>query len=166
MNMNAITTTSTSTTSTTTTASTEMGFVALAVLKGKGTTTLQKANSHIGNGAHIGALVAQGIARKAIVDDMASAGMALTIHALSVGNIRPAMALVIARWGKAYSMLTEGGKAPYSEWRRLGAILAQEPRYTKAGKLTPAGKAHVLFRELSAASAAVREGREQAKISA
>lgn len=156
--MNAVTATATAT-------STEVGFVALAIRKGKGVTAIQKAENHLNNGAFKGALMAQSIGRKAIVDDMATEGMMLTVHALSVGNIRPAMALIIAKWGKPYSMLTESGKAPYSEWLRLGATLGTEKRTNAAGKLTPAGKSYDLFQHLSAQSASLRESREQAKIS-
>ena len=138
-------------------------FASFAVAKGKGVTQADKVAQHVKNGAEVGALIGAGIGRKATIDAMVADGMGKTVHALSAGNIRPAVALVVAKSGHAVSILEENGKAPYSEWLRLGATLAQMPQQTKACKPTAASKALQLHTQLSEQAAAIRAAREAQK---
>jgi len=139
-----------------------VSFSSLAVLKGKGVTATEKAEQHVKNGAEMGALLAQSIGRKAIINAISDAGMAKTIHALSVGNIRPAAALVTAKSGKAVSIMEENGKAPYSEWLRMGATLNAAKKHTNAGKPTATYKAYILWCDLTDKAAELRAKREDA----
>lgn len=131
-------------------------FEALPILSGKGTTALQKVEQHQKNGADLRALLAAGINKSAIVKAEAAAGFRDTAHALSAGNIRPAYAVVVAKLGKAQNLLTEDGKAPYSEWLRLGAVLRGMTQQTGAGKPTAAAKALALWEEYHNAAAEMR----------
>ena len=129
--------------------STNVTFTALATVSGKGVTMAQKVKAHISNGADIGALVAQGVGRKVILESIGSEGMAKTVHELAHGNIRPASALVVAKSGKAVSIMEVDGKAPYNEWLRIGATLKGMVQVTKAGKPTMASKALALHSSLT-----------------
>lgn len=149
--------------STTTVSNDVVSFSALSVVTGKSVTMATKVQNHIKNGAHVGALLASGIGRKSIISEIAHEGMADTIHKLASGNIRPAVALVVAKSGKACSIMEVNGKAPYSEWLRLGATLSGMTQATKAGKPTQAAKAFDLFNKLDNGAKAVRETREQQK---
>lgn len=142
------------------TPSTNVQFTTLAVLKGKGLTQADKVSQHVKNGAHTGALVAVGVGRKAIVEAMGADGIKRTIAALAGGNIRPAAALIVARHGKALAIMEEDGKAPYSEWLRLGATLRGMAHTTDAGKPTSAGKAMSLWTMLTDGAQALRDERE------
>jgi hypothetical protein len=154
---NATATATATTTATTTNISTEViSFQALSLLKGKGVTALEKADRHLANGAHIGALIANGVTRKALIDSLSEQGMRDTAHKLSTGNIRPAAALVAAKSGKAVTLMEVNGKAPYSEWLRMGAVLAAMPQSTNAGKPTAASKALALHTQLTEAATALR----------
>ena len=134
-------------------------FEALPVLSGKGVTALQKVEQHQKNGADVRALMAAGISKSAIVKAQAIAGFRDTAHALSAGNIRPAYAVVVAKLGKAQNLLTEDGKAPYSEWLRLGAVIRGMAQQTTAGKPTTAAKALALWEEYQSAAAELRAAR-------
>jgi hypothetical protein len=138
----------------------EVSFLALTTIKGKGVTSAQKVQAHINNGAHIGALIGAGIGRKASIDEIVNDGMQKTAHALSAGNIRPAAALVVAKSGQSVSLMEVDGKAPYSEWLRMGATLKACAQTTKSGKPTPAAKALALHVQLSEMAATIRANRE------
>ena len=129
--------------------STNVTFTALSTVTGKGVTMADKVKQHVSNGADLGALVAQGVGRKAIIDSIGTEGMAKTIHQLAHGNIRPASALVVAKSGKAVSIMEVDGKAPYNEWLRIGATLKGMVQVTKAGKPTMASKALALHSSLT-----------------
>ena len=144
---------------TVTTQSGVVTFEAIAIVSGKGTTALQKVEQHKKNGADIRALMAAGINKSAIVKAQALAGFRDTAHALSAGNIRPAYAVVVAKLGKAQNLLTEDGKAPYSEWLRLGAVIRGMAQQTSAGKPTTAAKALALWEEYHNAAAEMRAAR-------
>jgi hypothetical protein len=141
--------------------STNVTFTALTTVTGKGVTMAQKVQQHVNNGADIGALVAQGVGRKAILESIGSEGMGKTIHQLAHGNIRPAAALVVAKSGKAVSILEENGKAPYSEWLRIGATLQGMTQTTKAGKPTMASKALALHSSLTEQANIIRANKTQ-----
>lgn len=134
-------------------------FEALAIVSGKGTTALQKVEQHRKNGADLAALIHAGINKNAIVKAQAAAGFRDTAHALSAGNIRPAYAVVVAKLGKAQNLLTEDGKAPYSEWLRLGAVIRGMAQQTSAGKPTTAARALDLWEEYHSAAAEMRATR-------
>jgi hypothetical protein len=138
-------------------------FVALSTVTGKSVTVAQKVENHIKNGANVGALLSAGIGKKVIIEQLAREGLADTVHKLSAGNIRPACALIVAKSGKSVSIMEIDGKAPYSEFLRLGATLAGMAQTTSKGKLTPAGKALELFNQLSEGAKAIREYREAKK---
>jgi len=135
-------------------------FTGLVRVTGKGVTASHKLTGAIKNGAEVGALVAAGKHRKAVIDHLALQGRADTAHALSVGNIRPVCALLVEVSGKAVSLMEIDGKAPYSEFLRMGASLAAMPQVNKAGKPTPAAKALDLYCEYKALSDEMRAGRE------
>lgn len=134
-------------------------FSAIALVKGKGVTAAAKVAQHVQNGADMGALLANGIGRAAIVKALSDDGTEKTVHALSVGNIRPAAALVAAKSGHAVSLMEVNGKAPYSEWLRMGATLKGMAQATKSGKPTSAAKGLALWQSLTSAAAAKREAR-------
>ena len=136
-------------------------FTALTTVSGKGVTMADKVKQHISNGADIGALVAQGVGRKSIIDSIGAEGMGKTIHQLAHGNIRSAAALVVAKSGKAVSILEENGKAPYSEWLRIGATLQGMTQTTKAGKPTLAAKALALHSSLTEQANILRASKTQ-----
>ena len=136
-------------------------FTALTTVSGKGVTMADKVKQHISNGADIGALVAQGVGRKSIIDSIGAEGMGKTIHQLAHGNIRSAAALVVANSGKAVSILEENGKAPYSEWLRIGATLQGMTQTTKAGKPTLAAKALALHSSLTEQANILRASKTQ-----
>lgn len=138
-------------------------FSALAIVSGKGTTAADKVKAHLSNGAELGALLSAGIGRKAIIDEMSQSGIEKTVQALAGGNIRPACALIVAKSNKAVSIMEVDGKAPYPEFLRLGATLAGMAQVNKAGKPTPAGKAHALWVSLKEASDKIRAEREALK---
>jgi hypothetical protein len=138
-------------------------FSALAVLTGKGVTGADKARQHLANGASAGALIAAGVQRKALLSAVTAEAVDATVRALAGGNIRPAAALVVAKSGKAVSLLEVNGKAPYSEWLRLGAALGAMVQVTKAGKATTAAKALALWQEYHDAAQAIRNARESQK---
>lgn len=138
-------------------------FTALTLVSGKGVTAAQKAQQHVTNGANVGALIGAGVQRKALIGALVDQGMRDTAHALSVGNIRPAAALVTGKAGKAVSIMEINGKAPYSEWQRMGAALRQMVQTTNAGKPTAANKALVLFNQLTDMATAMRAEREAAR---
>jgi hypothetical protein len=115
------------------------------------------------NGANVGALLSANIGKKAIISQLANDGLNDTIHKLSAGNIRPACALIVAKSGKAVSIMEVNGKAPYSEFLRLGATLSGMAQYTKSGKPTNAKKALDLFNQLNNGAKALRETREAQK---
>lgn len=133
-----------------------IGFLALSTVTGKGVTQAQKVAQHRANGAEVGALVAAGIGRKVIIDELAADGLNKTIHALAHGNIRPAAALVVAKSGKSVSIMEIDGKAPYSEFLRLGATLQGMAQHNKAGKPTPAAKAFALWQTLKSGADMLR----------
>jgi hypothetical protein len=141
--------------------STNVTFTALSVVTGKGTTMAERVKQHVSNGADIGALVAQGVGRKAIIDSIGAEGMSKTVHQLAHGNIRSAAALVVAKSGKAVSILEENGKAPYSEWLRIGATLQGMTQKTKAGKPTLAAKALALHSSLTEQANIIRANKTQ-----
>ncbi len=141
--------------------STNVTFTALATVSGKGTTMANKVKQHVANGADIGALVAQGVGRKAILESIGSEGMAKTVHQLAHGNIRAAAALVVAKSGKAVSIMEVDGKAPYSEWLRIGATLKGMAQETKAGKPTLAAKALSLHASLTEQANIIRASKTQ-----
>ena len=136
--------------------STNVTFQALSIVSGKGVTMADKVKAHVTNGADIGALVAQGVGRKAIIDSIGAEGMAKTVHELAHGNIRPASALVVAKSGKAVSIMEIDGKAPYSEWLRIRATLQGMTQATKAGKPTLAAKALALHTSLTEQASIIR----------
>ena len=141
--------------------STNVTFTALTTVSGKGVTMADKVKQHVSNGADIGALVAQGVGRKSIIDSIGAEGMGKTIHQLAHGNIRSAAALVVAKSGKAVSILEENGKAPYSEWLRIGATLQGMTQTTKAGKPTMAAKALALHMSLTEQANVIRANKTQ-----
>jgi hypothetical protein len=141
--------------------STNVTFTALSTVSGKGVTMADKVKQHVANGADIGALVAQGVGRKSIIDSIGAEGMGKTIHQLAHGNIRSAAALVVAKSGKAVSILEENGKAPYSEWLRIGATLQGMTQTTKAGKPTLAAKALALHTSLTEQANVIRANKTQ-----
>ena len=141
--------------------STNVTFNALTIVSGKGVTMADKVKAHVSNGADIGALVAQGVGRKAIIDSIGAEGMAKTVHQLAHGNIRSAAALVVAKSGKAVSIMEVDGKAPYSEWLRIGATLQGMTQETKAGKPTMAAKALALHSSLTEQSNVIRASKTQ-----
>jgi hypothetical protein len=143
------------------TISTNVTFQALTTVTGKGVTMADKVKAHISNGAEIGALLAQGVGRKAIIDAQGADGMAKTVHQLAHGNIRSAAALVVAKSGKAVSIMEIDGKAPYSEWLRIGATLQGMTQSTKAGKPTMAAKALALHTSLTEQAAIIRANKTQ-----
>jgi hypothetical protein len=135
-------------------------FNAYTVAKGKSPAKLAHA---IAQGADAGALLAIGKHRKAIITTLAHAGEEATITALSHGNIRPACAALTDLSGKAVTLMEIDGKAPYSEFLRMGAALAQFPQLTKTGKPTSAAKALAKFTEWRDAASAIRAERMAAK---
>ncbi len=139
-------------------------FAALPVLSGAGVTAAQKVQQHLKNGAATGALIAAGVQRKALLAALTAADVDATVRALAGGNIRPAAALVVAKSGKAVSLLELDGKAPYSEWLRLGAALGQMAQTTKSGAATSAAKALALWQEYHDAAQALRAAREEQKL--
>ena len=140
-----------------------ISFDSLPVIAGKGSTIEQKVQQHLKNGANVGALMAINVGKKALIADISSEGMADTVHKLASGDIRPAVALITAKGGQALSIMSVDGKAPYSEWLRIGATLRGMPQASKTGKLTSAAKALALFNQLSEGAKVVREIREQQK---
>jgi hypothetical protein len=140
-------------------------FTGLVRVTGKNVTASHKLTGAIKNGADVGALVAAGKHRKAVIDRLAMQGRADTAHALSVGNIRPVCALLVEVSGKAVSLMEIDGKAPYSEFLRMGASLAALPQTNKAGKPTAAAKALDLYCEYKALSDEMRAGREERRAS-
>jgi hypothetical protein len=143
------------------TVSTNVTFQALTLASGKGVTMAQKVQAHVNNGAEIGALLAQGVGRKAIIDAQGADGMSKTLHQLAHGNIRSAAALVVAKSGKSVSIMEIDGKAPYSEWLRIGATLKGMAQSTKAGKPTMASKALALHASLTEQAAIIRASKTQ-----
>lgn len=139
-------------------------FAALSVLSGKGVTAAQKAEQHVKNGASVGALIAAGVQRKALIAAVTAADVDATVRALAGGNIRPAAALVVAKSGKAVSLMEVNGKAPYSEWLRLGAALGQMTQTTKSGAATAPAKALALWQEYHDKAQAIRNAREEQKL--
>lgn len=135
-------------------------FEALPVLSGKGTTALAKFGQHIQNGAHAGALAHAGVNRKQVLEAVGVDGFKKTAHTLSAGDIRPALAVVIAAWGKAYSPMSVNGRMPFAEWQRLGAVLGVEAQTTKTGKPTKAARALALHGQYSEESSRLRTERE------
>lgn len=135
-------------------------FQGLTIVTGKGTTPQNKLAQHVANGANVGALLYAGVNRKTITDSLGLEGMQATIKALAGGDIRPASALIVAKSGKSVSIMEIDGKAPYSEFLRLGATLRTMPQLTKAGKPTNAAKALALFDQLTAGSQALRSERQ------
>lgn len=152
--------TSTTSTTATTAPSPVVAFESFAIAKGKGVTQYEKIDQAVKNGAHMGALLAVGKHRKAIIEAIATNGVEKTVHDLASGNIRPAYAAVVEVSGKAESMLTEDGKAPYSEWLRLGATLRDRAQRTSSGKPTTAAKALELWEDYTQQAAAIRATRE------
>ena len=152
-------TTQTAAATTTQTAADAIAFETFAVAKGKGITATDRLNQALKNGAEVGALLANGRHKKAVIAAIAAQGTEKTIHDLASGNIRPAYAAVVDIAGKAESMLTEGGKAPYSEWLRLGATLKGRKQITASGKPTAASKALALWERYTAEAAAIRAAR-------
>jgi hypothetical protein len=138
-------------------------FVAMSVVTGKTVTMADKVQNHIKNGANVGAMLSANIGKKAIIEQLGNEGLNDTIHKLSAGNIRPACALIVAKSGKAVSIMEINGKAPYSEFLRLGATLSGMAQYTKAGKPTNAKKALDLFNQLNNGAKALRETRDAQK---
>jgi hypothetical protein len=138
-------------------------FVAMSVVTGKTVTMADKLQNHIKNGANVGAMLSANIGKKAIIEQLGAEGLHDTIHKLSAGNIRPAVALIVAKSGKAVSIMEVNGKAPYSEFLRLGATLSGMAQYTKSGKPTSAKKALELFNQLNNGAKALRETREAQK---
>jgi hypothetical protein len=136
-------------------------FVAMSVVTGKTVTMADKVQNHIKNGANVGAMLSANIGKKAIIEQISNEGLNDTIHKLSAGNIRPAVALIVAKSGKAVSIMEIDGKAPYAEWLRLGATLSGMTMYTKAGKPTNAKKALDLFNQLNDGAKALRDSRAQ-----
>lgn len=136
-----------------------VSFAALSIVKGKGVTAAAKIAAHVSNGADMAALVGAGVNKAAIVKAIGTDGLDKTAHALSVGNIRPAAALVVAKTGAAVSLMEVNGKAPYSEWLRMGATLKGMAQATKSGKPTAAAKGLALWQSLTDAAAAKREAR-------
>lgn len=136
-----------------------VSFAALSIVKGKGVTATAKVAAHLKNGADAGALIHAGVNKAHLVAAIAADGFDKTAHALSVGNIRPAAALVVAKTGAAVSLMEVNGKAPYSEWLRMGATLKGMAQSTKAGKPTAAAKGLALWQSLTDAAAAKREDR-------
>lgn len=147
-------------TTTTTQTPTVTTFQGLTVVTGKGVTPANKLAQHINNGAHVGALLFAGVNRKTITDSLGLEGMQTTIKALAGGDIRPAAALIVAKSGKAVSIMEVDGRAPYAEFLRLGATLRTMPQLTKAGKPTNAAKALALFDQLASGSQALRLERQ------
>jgi len=141
--------------------STNVTFAALSIVSGKGTTMADKVKAHISNGADVGALVAQGVGRRAILESLGAEGMAKTVHQLAHGNIRAAAALIVAKSGKAVSIMEVDGKAPYSEFLRMGATLAAMPQETKTGKPTLAAKALALHISLTEQANIIRATKTQ-----
>jgi hypothetical protein len=149
----------TTTTNTTTNTTTEVSFVALSRVSGKSVTALEKLKAHSDNGASVGALIGANICRKAAIDQLASAGMAHTARELAGGNIRPAAALVAAKSGRAVTLMELNGKAPYSEWLRMGAQLRSLPQEGKTGKPTTAAKALQLWEQLQESASIIRSAK-------
>jgi len=135
-------------------------FNAYTVAKGKSPEKLAHA---IAQGADAGTMLAIGKHRKAIIDTLAQSGEQATITALSHGNIRPACAALTDLSGKAVTLMEIDGKAPYSEFLRMGAALAQFPQLTKTGKPTSAAKALAKFTEWRDAASAMRAERMAGK---
>jgi hypothetical protein len=131
-------------------------FNAYTVAKGKSPAKLSHA---LAQGADAGTMLAIGKHRKAIIDTLAQSGEQATITALSHGNIRPACAALTDLSGKAVTLMEIDGKAPYSEFLRMGAALAQFPQLTKTGKPTSAAKALAKFTEWRDAASAMRAER-------
>jgi hypothetical protein len=121
----------------------------------------EKVKAHVSNGVEVGALLAVGVGRKAIIDAQGADGMAKTIHQLAHGNIRPAAALVVAKSGKAVSIMEIDGKAPYSEWLRIGATLKGMTQETKSGKPTLTAKALALHSSLTEQANIIRANKTQ-----
>lgn len=143
--------------------STNVSFQALSIVTGKGVTQADKIKAHIHNGAHVGALLAVSVGRKAIIDQIGQEGLNDTIHKLAHGNIIPASALVTAKSGKAVSLMLVDGKAPYSEWLRMGATLRSMVQVTEAGKPTSAAKSLELWEMLTSKASALRNEQQAAK---
>jgi len=135
-------------------------FNAYTVAKGKSPAKLAHA---LAQGADAGTMLAIGKHRKAIIDTLAQSGEQATITALSHGNIRPACAALTDLSGKAVTLMEIDGKAPYSEFLRMGAALAQFPQLTKTGKPTSAAKALAKFNEWRDAASAMRAERMAGK---
>lgn len=144
---------------TTTTAAPAIAFETFAVAKGKGVTAADRMTQALKNGAEVGALLANGRHKKAVIAAIAAQGTEKTIHDLASGKIRAAYAAVVDIAGKSESMLTEGGKAPYSEWLRLGATLKGREQTTASGKPAAAAKALALWERYTAEASAIRATR-------
>lgn len=143
-----------------TAAATTVTFTALPTLKGK-VAAVDKVRQHLVNGVEVGALLSANVGRKAVLAEIARDGEEKTVHALASGNIRPATALVVAVAGSSVTLMEVGGKAPYSEWLRLGANLMQMPQITKAGKPTKAAKALAIWENYTDKATALRAAREK-----
>lgn len=135
-------------------------FQAYTTVKGK---SIDKFNHALDQGANLGTLLAIGKHRKSVIAITAYAGEQRTITALSHGNIRPACAAITDLSGKAVTLMEIDGKAPYSEFLRMGAALAMFPQLTKTGKPTNAAKALAKFNEWRDASSAMRAERMAGK---
>jgi hypothetical protein len=136
-------------------------FSALAVRTGKAVTAHDKLAQHVQNGANAGALIGAGVQRKAAISAIVATGERDTIHALASGNIRPAAAVIVAKMGKAISLMEIDGKAPYSEWLRIGATLKGMVQFTTSGKATGANKALALWQTYTDGASAIRAQREK-----
>jgi hypothetical protein len=135
-------------------------FNAYTTVKGS---SIDKFNHALDQGANLGTLLAIGKHRKSVLAATAYAGEQATITALSHGNIRPACAALTDLSGKAVTLMEIDGKAPYSEFLRMGAALAQFPQMTKTGKPTSAAKALAKFNEWRDSASAMRAERMAAK---
>ena len=139
-------------------------FTGLVRVTGKGVTAGQRLTGAVKNGADVGALIDAGKYRKAAINALALEGFNRTAHALSVGNIRPVCALLVEVSGKAVSFMEIDGKAPYSEFLRMGASLAALPQVSKTGKPTAASKALTLYTEYKKCADTFRAQREALRL--
>jgi hypothetical protein len=135
-------------------------FSAIALVKGKGVTASHKFSNALANGADVGALAHVGKHRKEILARMGHDGFGRVAHALSVGNIRPACAVLAEVSGNAVSLMEVDGRAPYSEFLRLGATLAALPAVGKTGKPTAAAKAHAIWAQYRDVAKTLRDARD------
>jgi len=135
-------------------------FNALTRVTGKAPAKVAHA---IAQGADAGTLLAIGKHRRAIIGSIALAGEQATIRELSHGNIRPACAALVELSGKAVTLMEIDGKAPYSEFLRMGAALAQFQQLTKAGKPTSAARALAKFTQWRDQASALRAERMAGK---